>query len=97
MTKKSFGRPVPILVGLGFPRHVENIWQAYDVLNEWPSRGPAPTAAFVPCRARRADQVAAAPLRAALEAVARTAGIMAHDVAAEIPAGTNPTAVRDVG
>lgn len=86
MTKKLFGRPVPILVGLGFPRYVENIWQAYDVLNEWPSRGPAHKAAFDACRAGLADEVDVETVRAAFDKFARKAGILAYDIAAETPA-----------
>ncbi|ESX82905.1 MULTISPECIES: DUF982 domain-containing protein [unclassified Mesorhizobium] len=97
MTKKSFGRPVPILVGLGFPRHVENVWQAYDVLNEWPSRGPAHKAAFDACRAGLADEVDTQTVRAAFEAFARKAGILAHDMTTETPARiTTPAKAHDV-
>ena len=33
---KAFANPVVVLVGLGFPRAVATVAQAWQVLNEWP-------------------------------------------------------------
>ena len=41
MTAKSFIRPVPVFVGLGFPYDVSSVLEAYKFLEEWTgSRSP---------------------------------------------------------
>jgi hypothetical protein len=94
MSTTSFAQPISILVGLGFPREVENIWQAYEVLNDWPSRGSAHKAALDACRAGLANKIDAEAARGLFEAFARKSGILAPDVAIELPGRPKTTETR---
>jgi hypothetical protein len=71
-----FEKPVSIFVGLGFPREVESVWDAFVVLNEWPTRGPAHEAVLNACRAGMNGKFDAETIRDAFEAFAREAGIL---------------------
>jgi hypothetical protein len=79
-----FERPVSIFVGLGFPRDVENVLDAYQVLTEWPasSRGPAYERALARCRAALAGEADAESVRSAFEAFARVRGVLAPEALA---------------
>lgn len=74
-----FKKPVFIFVGLGFPRKVESIWDAFVVLNEWPTRGPEHEAVLNACRAGMSGKFDAERIREAFEAFAREAGILMPD------------------
>ncbi|NGO53155.1 DUF982 domain-containing protein [Mesorhizobium camelthorni] len=74
-----FEKPVSIFVGLGFPREVESIWDAFVVLNEWPTRGPAHEAVLNACRAGMNGKFDVETIRDAFEAFAREAGILMPD------------------
>lgn len=74
-----FEKPVSIFVGLGFPREVESIWDAFVVLNEWPTRGPTHEAALNACRAGINGKMDAGTVRSVFEAFARKAGILMPD------------------
>jgi hypothetical protein len=78
---RRFDRPVSIFVGLGFPRDVETVLEAYQVLTEWPaaSRGAAHERALVRCRAALADGGDVQGVRTAFETFARERGILAPD------------------
>jgi hypothetical protein len=82
---RRFERPVAIFVGLGFPREVDSVLEAYQVLTEWPSgsRGPAHGMALDSCRAALTDEVDGEAVRAAFEAFARERGILAPDALAQ--------------
>lgn len=41
MDNQQFAQPVPILVGLGFPRNISSWWEPFAMLNEWRSYGRA--------------------------------------------------------
>jgi hypothetical protein len=84
MSAKRFDRPVSIFVGLGFPRDVETVLDAYQVLTEWPpaSRGPAFEHAFAHCSAALADGADVQSVRTTFEAFARGRGILAPDALA---------------
>jgi hypothetical protein len=81
---RRFDRPVSIFVGLGFPRDVETVLDAYQVLTEWPaaSRGPAHERALARCRAVLAGEADAGRVRAAFETFARERGILAPEALA---------------
>lgn len=79
MLTTRFDKPVSVFVGLGFPRDVETVWQAYELLNDWPHRGPAHAAALDACRAGLNGDVDADTVRGVFEAFARKAGILAPD------------------
>jgi hypothetical protein len=71
---KQFARPVPIFVGLAFPRDISTLWEAFEMLNEWPSygRGPAHDAALDACRGFLSSEGDAEMTRAKVEAFARS-------------------------
>ena len=85
MKSRRFERPVAIFVGLGFPREVETVLEACQVLTEWPhgGRGPLHEAALANCRAALAGGADPASVRTAFEAFARERGILASDALAE--------------
>jgi hypothetical protein len=74
-----FHQPVSIFVGLGFPREVDSVLEAYKVLTEWPvySRGPAHALALKACEAGLAGRALVRPVREAFEAFAEDRGILA--------------------
>ena len=85
MKSRRFERPVAIFVGLGFPREVETVIEAYQVLTEWPNggRGPLYEPALASCRAALAGNAEPASVGSAFEAFARERGILASDALAE--------------
>ena len=76
---KPFTKPVSIFVGLGFPRDVETVDEAFEILTEWVgSRSPAHEQALAATHTALTDgNVSAA--RLAFEAFARKTGILAPD------------------
>lgn len=76
---KPFAKPVSIFVGLGFPRDVETVEEAFEILNEWVgSRSPTHEQALAAARTALTEgNVAVA--RLAFEAFARKTGILAPD------------------
>jgi hypothetical protein len=83
-----FEKPVFILVGLGFPRKVESVWDAFVVLNEWPTPGPQQEAMLNACRASMNGKFDAERIRDAFAAFAREVGILMPE-ALERPAHTS--------
>ncbi len=79
MNDARFDNSVSIFVGLGFPREVETVMQAHQVLTEWPfsNRGPAYTPAFKACQAALSDCAVVGTVRDAFEAFARDRGVLA--------------------
>ena len=83
MKVAKFDRPVAIFVGLGFPRDVETVLDAFQVLNEWPNggRGADHDAALEACRAAlTGSNVTTA--RQAFEAFVHDRNILAPDALA---------------
>lgn len=80
---KRFDRPVSIFVGLGFPRDVETLLDAFHVLTEWTgSRGPDHMQASASCREALARRIDVSKAREDFEAFARNHGILAADALA---------------
>ena len=84
MQVRRFDTPVAIFVGLGFPREVETVFDAFKVLNEWPAsgRGPDHQAALEACRAALTSSASATLARQSFEAFARGRDILAPDALA---------------
>ncbi len=77
---KRFDRPVSIFVGLGFPREVETLLDAFHVLTEWTgNRGPDHVHASASCREALAGRIDVGKAREAFETFARNHGILAAD------------------
>ena len=80
MTAKSFIRPVPVFVGLGFPYEVSSVLEAYQFLEEWTgSRSPIYAATLAVCHSALVGDKDVESARVAFEAFARTRGILAPD------------------
>lgn len=82
MTHHVFDEPVKILVGLGLPRSIESVSQAYVFLHDWPAsrRGPAHCAALNACKAALANDIEPETARGAFAGFAARVGILAPDV-----------------
>ena len=80
MTAKSFIRPVPVFVGLGFPYEVSSVLEAYKFLEEWTgSRSPTYAATLAVCHSALVGDKDVESARVAFEAFARARGILAPD------------------
>ncbi|MFE0014235.1 DUF982 domain-containing protein [Mesorhizobium sp. NPDC059054] len=80
MTDLRFDNPVSIFMGLGFPRDVENVLEAYDVLLEWNgTRDDDHAAAIASCRDAIARVQPAAEARDAFERFAHNKGILTEE------------------
>jgi hypothetical protein len=76
-----FDEPVTILVGMGFPVAIDNVMQAYTILQDWPatSRNGAHHAALNACRAGLAGEIDPQTVRATLVAFARRSEILVEN------------------
>ena len=81
MNTCEFSKPVSIFVGLGFPRHVESVVEAHQVLSDWPmsGRGPDHELAVDACRSAMAGMADADLAREGFERFARKRGILAPE------------------
>jgi Protein of unknown function (DUF982) len=80
MNAKRFSQPVEIFVGLGFPRKIDNVVEAYEVLTEWcGSRGPWHAQALIRCRSALTNDGDVEAAHIAFVAFARARGILAPD------------------
>jgi hypothetical protein len=79
MDHKSFERPVTVLVGLGLPTVVENVMEAYTLLNEWPpsKRNHTHEIALNACKAALVGDVDPETARATFVAFARRNDMLA--------------------
>ena len=87
LPKICFPHPVSIFVGLGFPREVHDVLEAYKLLNEWPTagRGPAHLLALHTCAAVLGGNGTGADAWKAFQAFAVDRGILASE--------TRPTSI----
>jgi hypothetical protein len=80
---RKFDRPVAIFVGLGFPREIETVFEAFETLNEWSGgRGEPYQAALQSCRDALTGSGDVAYAREMFEAFARDRDILAPDALA---------------
>jgi hypothetical protein len=79
----KFDRSVAVFVGLGFPREIESVLDAFQLLNEWTgSGGPVHQPALDTCRAALVGKENADSARQALVAFALDRNILAPDALA---------------
>jgi len=78
MENNVFEEPVFIVVGLGFPREVSTVAEAYAILSEWPHhrRGKAHDRAMKVLRAALDGSVDAQTARSSFVAFARKTGML---------------------
>ena len=51
MQSAVFKHPVTILVGMGYPREIRSVFEAYQFLTDWASNSPEQRAALRACKA----------------------------------------------
>ena len=82
MRYAQFEKPVTLLVGMGFPRRVESVMDAYVLLQEWPAAGRngAHAVALNACKAGIAGEIDPETVRATLVTFARRNDILVPDM-----------------
>jgi len=81
--QKRFDRPVSIFVGLGFPRDIDTLLDAFHVLTEWTgSRGADHAQASASCREALAGRIEMSQAREDFETFARNHDILASEALA---------------
>lgn len=79
MLAKPFEKPVRVWVGLGFPRQLNNVADAYQMLMGWCGNSPEQKAAIRACKAALAGDVDAETARGVFLAFARKKDILVED------------------
>jgi len=79
MLAKPFEKPVRVLVGLGFPRQINSVSDAYQMLLDWHGDAPEQKAAMRACRAALAGEIDADTARGVFVAFARRCGMLAPE------------------
>ncbi len=80
MLAQPFEKPVHVLVGLGFPRQLNTVFDAYQFASDWCGNGPPQRAAIRALRAAIAGEIDAETARGVFVAFARSKDILAEDV-----------------
>ena len=81
MNFDSFEKPVRILVGLGFPREIGSVWEAHELLSDWPvfTRNKSHDVALRACEAALRGDIEAETARGAFVAFARRNNLLIAD------------------
>ena len=79
MLAKPFEEPVRVWVGLGFPRQINTVVDAYQFLLDWCGNSPEQKAAMRACKAALAGDVDADTARGVFVAFARKKDILVED------------------
>jgi hypothetical protein len=79
MLSKPFEQPVRVWVGLGFPRQINSVVDAYQFLLGWCGNSPEQKAAIRACKAALAGDVDADTARGVFVAFARKKDILVED------------------
>jgi hypothetical protein len=79
MLAKPFEEPVRVWVGLGFPRKINTVVDAYQFLLEWCGNSPEQKAAVRACKAALAGDVDAETARGVFIAFARKKDMLFED------------------
>ncbi|WP_318013310.1 DUF982 domain-containing protein [Mesorhizobium sp. B263B2A] len=84
MNRGQFEEPVTVLVGMGFPVAIENVMEAYALLQDWPAAGRngAHAIALNACKAGIAGEIDPETVRATLVTFARRNDILVQDMVA---------------
>ena len=79
MEHNIFEHPVTIIVGLGLPREVNTVLEAYAILNEWPpsKRNAAHAVALNACKAALTSEIEAETARGMFFAFAQRNDLLA--------------------
>lgn len=79
MLAQPFSKPVRVWVGLGFPRQLNTVADAYQFAMDWCGNSPEQRAAIRACRAALAGDIDAETARGVLVAFARKKDILVQD------------------
>jgi hypothetical protein len=79
MLAQPFMKPVLVWVGLGFPRQLNTVADAYQFLMEWCGNSPEQKAALRACKAALAGDVDTETARGVFTAFARKKDILLED------------------
>lgn len=79
MLAQPFEAPVRVWVGLGFPRQLNTVADAYQFLLGWCGNSPEQKAAIRACKAALAGEIEADVARGVLVAFARKKDILVED------------------
>lgn len=79
MLAQHFEKPVRVWVGLGFPRQLNTVVDAYQLLTSWNGNSPEQRAALRACKAALCGEVDAETARSVLVAFARKKDILVED------------------
>jgi hypothetical protein len=79
MFAKPFEKPVRVWVGLGFPRQLNNVIDAYQMLMDWNGNSPEQKAAIRACKAALCGDVDAETARGVFVASAQKKDILVED------------------
>ncbi|BCG82497.1 DUF982 domain-containing protein [Mesorhizobium sp. 113-3-3] len=80
MLSKPFEKPVRVWVGLGFPRQLNTVADAYQFAVEWCGNSPEQKAAIRACKAALVGDVDPETARGVFTAFARKKDILMEDV-----------------
>ncbi len=94
MLSKPFEKPVRVWVGLGFPRQLNTVVDAYQFVLDWCGNSPEQKAAIRACKAALIGEIDAETARGVLVAFARKKDILVEDGA--MPPAASPTRPRHV-
>ncbi|TPI09267.1 DUF982 domain-containing protein [Mesorhizobium sp. B4-1-3] len=81
MLAKPFEKPIHVWVGLGFPRQLNTVADAYQFVIDWCGNSPEQKAAIRALRAALAGDVDAETARGVFVAFARKKDILIEDAA----------------
>ena len=79
MLSSSFEKPVRVWVGLGFPRQLNTVADAYQFAVDWCGNSPEQKAAIRACKAALAGDVDSETARGIFVAFARKKDILVED------------------
>lgn len=79
MLAQPFEKPVRVWVGLGFPRQLNTVADAYQFVAEWCGNSPEQRAAIRACKAALAGDVDPETARGVFTAFARKKDILMED------------------
>jgi hypothetical protein len=79
MLAQSFMKPVRVWVGLGFPRQLNTVADAYQFLMDWCGNSPEQKAAIRACKAALVDDIDTETARGFIVAFARKKDILVED------------------
>ncbi|TPN83323.1 DUF982 domain-containing protein [Mesorhizobium sp. CU2] len=79
MLSKPFEKPIRVWVGMGFPRQINTVVDAYQFASDWCGNSPEQKAAIRACKAALVGDIDAETARGIFAAFARKKDILIED------------------